>query len=82
MSFLKNLLLGVAGAKTYQNVYNKPIITPPPGYVIRGMKHSGIGSTWKITYSKNGSSSTNYFKINSGTKGYSMGSDKWGIDWP
>ena len=82
MGLFKDLLLGAAGVKTYQNVYNKPIITPPPGYIIRGMKQVGFGSTWKITYSKNGSSSTNFFKINSRTKGYSMGSDKWGIDWP
>ena len=44
MGFLKNILLGTAGVKTYQNVYNKPIIVPPHGYVIRGMKQKGLGS--------------------------------------
>ena len=52
MGFLKNILLGAAGVKTYQNVYNKPIIVPPHGYVIRGMKQKGLGSTWVIKYSK------------------------------
>ena len=52
MGFLKNLILGAAGVKTYQNVYNKPIIVPPHGYVIRGMRQKGLGSTWIIKYSK------------------------------
>ena len=52
MGFWKNLLIGAAGVKTYQNVYNKPIVVPPPGYVIRGLKQKGLGSTWIVTYSK------------------------------
>ena len=52
MGLFKNLFLGAAGLKTYQNVYNKPIIVPPPGYVIRGLKQKGLGSTWVVTYSK------------------------------
>lgn len=40
----KDLLLGAAGLKTYQNVYNRPIVIPPPGYVIRGLQQKGIGS--------------------------------------
>ena len=44
MGFFKNLLLGAAAAKTYQNVYNRPNVIPPPGYVIRGMKQNGVGS--------------------------------------
>ena len=49
MGFLKNLILGAAGFKTYQNVYNKPIVVPPPGYVIRGLRQKGLGSTWIVT---------------------------------
>ena len=52
MGWLKNLLLGGAAAKTYQNVYNRPIITPTLGYVIRGLKQKGLGSTWVVKYSK------------------------------
>ena len=52
MGFWKNLLIGAAGVKTYQNVYNKPIVVPPPGYVIRGLRQKGLGSTWIVTYSK------------------------------
>jgi hypothetical protein len=83
MGFLKNLVLGAAGLKTYQNVYNKPSVTPPPGFVIRGMQQKGLGSTWVVTYSK--TSQMNYksnFRISKGTTAVSVGADKFTIDWP
>ena len=82
MGILKNILIGAAGFKTYQNIYNRPTVIPPPGYVIKGMKQVGLGRTWKITYSKNGSSSTSFIKIDPSYKGLTMGSDKWDISWP
>lgn len=83
MGFLKNILLGAAGVKTYQNVYNKPIIVPPHGYVIRGMKQKGLGSTWVIKYSKTKSMNlTASFTINKGTSAVSIGADKFTINWP
>lgn len=83
MGIFKDLLIGAAGLKTYQNVYNRPTVSPPPGYVIKGMKQMGLGSTWKISYSKSSNMNvTNYFKINKPTSGYTMGRDRWGIHWP
>ena len=83
MGILKNILGAAVGLKTYQNVYNRPIVIPPPGYVIKGMQQMGVGSTWKISYSKsNNMNVTSYFKINSSTSGYTMGADKWDISWP
>ena len=83
MGLFKNVLGAALGLKTYQNVYNRPIVIPPPGYVIKGMQQMGLGSTWKISYSKsNNMNVTSYFKINSGTTGYTMGADKWDISWP
>lgn len=83
MGLFKDLLVGAAGLKTYQNVYNRPTVIPPPGYVIKGMQQMGIGSTWKISYSKTSNPNiTNYFKINSSTSGYTMGADRWSISWP
>ena len=83
MGLFKNVLGAALGLKTYQNVYNRPIVTPPPGYVIKGMQQMGLGSTWKISYSKsNNMNVTSYFKINSSTTGYTMGADKWDISWP
>ena len=52
MGLFKKFVMGAAGIKTYQNVYNKPTVVPPPGYVIRGMKQKGLGSHWVVTYSK------------------------------
>ena len=83
MGLFKNVLGAALGLKTYQNVYNRPIVIPPPGYVIKGMQQMGLGSTWKISYSKsNNMNVTSYFKIKSSTSGYTMGADKWDISWP
>ena len=84
MGSFKKLLLGAAGVKTYQNVYNKPIIVPPPGYVIRGLKQKGLGSTWVVTYSKEQSLNMKHsFTIRgTATKAISVGADKFIIDWP
>ena len=83
MGIFKNLLLGAAGLKTYQNVYNKPTVIPPPSYVIKGMEQVGLGSTWKIKYSKsNGMNVTYSFKIRKNTRSYTTGPDKWNINWP
>ena len=84
MGFWKNLLIGAASVKTYQNVYNKPIVVPPPGYVIRGLKQKGLGSTWIVTYSKEQSLNIKQsFTIRgTATKAVSIGADKFTIDWP
>ena len=84
MGFWKNLLIGAAGVKTYQNVYNKPIIIPPQGYVIRGMKQKGLGSTWIVTYSKEKSLNIkqNFTVRGSATKAVNIGADKFTIEWP
>lgn len=83
MGIFKDMMLGAVGLKTYQNVYNKPTVVPPPGYVIKGMKQVGLGSTWKISYSKsNNMNITSHFKINKRTSGYTMGGDRWSIHWP
>ena len=83
MGWLKNLLLGGAAAKTYQNVYNRPIVTPPPGYVIREMKQKGFGSTWVVKYSKsNQMNITAQFTISSSTRSVGVGADSFKVDWP
>jgi len=83
MGLLKNLILGVAGAKTYQSVFNKPIVTPPPGYVIRGMKQKGVGSSWVITYSKKNSMNLkSTFRVNPNIKAMNVGGAKFQVDWP
>lgn len=83
-SIFKKTVIGAAGIKTYQNVYNKPIVVPPPGYVIRGLKQKGLGSTWVVTYSKEQSLNVkNSFTIRgTSMKAMSVGRDKFVIDWP
>ena len=83
MGLFKNLLLGAAGAKAYQNIYNEPTVIPPSGYYIKGKKQVGFGSKWKITYSKASNPNiTSYFTVSKGTSALTMGSDKWTVHWP
>tara|TARA_B100000035_G_C20992214_1_gene550725 strand:+ start:1037 stop:1288 length:252 start_codon:yes stop_codon:yes gene_type:complete len=83
LGFFKNFIVGAAGLKTYQNVFNKPVVVPPPGFVVRGMKQQGLGSTWVVTYSKTSSMNMkSNFKIRKGTSAVSVGANKFTIDWP
>ena len=84
MGFLKKLLLGTAGIKTYQNVFNKPTVIPPPGYVIRALKQKGVGSIWVVTYSKKHQMNIkqNFTVRGASTTSVSVGGDKFIIDWP
>ena len=83
MGFWKNLLIGAAGVKTYQTVYNRPIIIAPPGYVVRGLKHKGLGSKWVVRYSKeNQLNVTSQFTVNSSTRSVNVGANKFTVNWP
>lgn len=83
MGFFKKALLGSIGIKTYQNVYNRPVVNPPDGFVIKGMKQKGIGSTWEIKYSKVGQQNiTQSFKITSSTSSVNIGGSIFNINWP
>jgi hypothetical protein len=84
MGFLKNIALGALGVKTYQNVYNKPIVTPPHGYAIRGMDQKGLGAKWVVKYSKKHQMNlTHSFRISGkSTKSVSIGGDVFLVDWP
>jgi len=83
MGIFKKLLLGAVGVKTYQNVYNRPIVVPPHGYVVRGLKQKGLGSTWVVTYSKESQLNiTSQFTVNGRTRSVNIGADKFTVDWP
>lgn len=83
MGFLKKALLGSIGIKTYQNVYNRPIVNPPVGFVIRGMKQQGLGSKWKVEYSKEDQLNvTKSFNVSSSCRSMNVGGDIFNIDWP
>jgi len=83
VGFLKNIFLGGIGLKTYQNIYNKPIVTAPDGYVITGMKQKGFGSNWVIKYSKcDQMNITRKFKVSASTRSVTVGRDIFNIHWP
>ena len=83
MGFLKNIVLGGIGLKTYQNVYNKPVVTAPRGLVITGMKQKGLGASWVIKYSKREQMNlTQHFKVSRSTRSVNIGGDVFNIDWP
>lgn len=84
MSWIKKATLGAVAVKTYQNVYNKPIVTAPPGFVIKGLKQQGLGAIWEVKYSKLDSMNlTQSFTIR-GTreKARTIGGAKFVITWP
>ena len=83
MGWFKTFLIGAAASKSYQNIYNKPILTPPSGFVIRSIKQKGLGKKWEVKYSKETSMNlTSTFTISGGVKSVSVGKDKFYIDWP
>ncbi len=83
MGWLKSLLVGGAAAKTYQNVYNKPIVTAPGGFVVRGLKQKGFGSSWVVTYSNQSAMNvTSTFTISGNVRSVSVGRETFHIDWP
>jgi len=83
MGFLKKALGIGLGVKTYQNVFNRPVITPPPGYVVLGQKQKGMGSRWVVTYAKKHQMNVkSTFTISSNTRAMSVGGNKFRIDWP
>ena len=51
MGILKDILIGGAALKALKQS-NKPGIIPPAGITVLGLKHEGLGSSWKVTYTK------------------------------
>ena len=49
------------------NTMNRPHITVPSGYEIRGMKSRGL-SEWTIKYGKIGSNTTSQFNVSRNTR--------------
>ena len=82
MGFLKKVLLGSIGIKTYQNVYNRPTVNPPAGFVIKGMKQKGLGSKWVVKYSKRDQLNvTDSFEVTSSCSSMNVGGNIFNIDW-
>lgn len=84
MGLLRNFLAATVGAKAYQNVFNKPIITAPPGYVVRGLEQKGLGAKWVVTYSKTEALNvTSRFTVNGTSVNFvKIGRAKFHVDWP
>ena len=82
MGGFKSFLDGGAATKTYQNVYNKPILTAPDGFVVRGLKQRGFGSSWVVTYSNQVAMNvTSTFTISGNIRAVSIGRETFHIDW-
>ena len=82
-SALKKAAVAGIAAKTYQNVLRKPTVIPPPGWVIKGLKQKGFGSTWEVRYgTAERLNITNTTKINKRTRGFSHGAAQFKVEWP
>jgi len=83
MGWLEKLFIGAAAAKTYQNIYNKPIVIPPSGYVVRGLSQRGLSAKWTVKYSKEEAlNSTSTFDISRSVTSVNVGSEVFQIEWP
>ena len=83
-SWIKKATIGAVAVKTYQNVYNKPIVTAPPGFVIKGLKQKGLGATWEVKYTKSDQMNLTHSFTIKGTaqKATTIGNAKFVITWP
>lgn len=80
MSLKDIVLAGVAYKALKQS--SPPGVVAPPGYTITGMKHKGLGSTWKISYVRNDTPNvTQHFTVTSSTSAVTTGADRWEINW-
>lgn len=60
------------------NTLNRPSVTAPSGYEIRGMHSKGL-TEWTIKYGKIGSGVTSQFNVSRGARSRSGG---WRFYWP
>ena len=82
-SVVKKAVVAGIAAKAYQNILRKPTVIPPPGYVIKGLKQKGVGSTWEVRFSATDRQNiTNTTKINKRTRGFSHGAAQFKVEWP
>ena len=81
--FLKKAVIAGAAVKTYQAVYNRPHVTPPHGYAVRGISQVGIGNKWKVKYSRIDSMNlTSHFYVTPNSRKVSIGGDQFIADFP
>ncbi len=81
--FLKKAVIAGAAVKTYQAVYNRPYVTPPHGYVVRGISQVGIGNKWKVKYSQiDRMNSTSHFYVTPLSRKVSIGGNQFVADFP
>jgi len=73
-------IFGGAAANVASNKLSPPIVTPPDGYEIRGIKAQGA-SRYIIRYAKKGSSSTSMTTIGRSTTGFSGPGGQYKVYW-
>ena len=81
MGILKDVLIGAAALKALKQS-NKPGVIPPAGITVLGLKHEGLGSSWKVTYIKDSNPNVKLnFKIKKGISGRYSGGGQWKFHW-
>lgn len=81
MSLKDIVLAGVAYTAFKQS--RPPGVLAPAGHTVTGIKHIGLGSTWKVSYIRNEFPNiTDSFEITGSANSYMTGADKWEINWP
>ena len=81
MGILKDILIGGAALKALKQS-NKPGVIPPAGITVLGLKHEGLGSSWKVTYIKDSNPNVKLKKKKKkGISGRSSGGGQWKFHW-
>lgn len=81
MGFLKDILIGGAAWKALKRS-DRPGIVAPSNCTLLGIKHIGMGSSWKVIYCKNSNPNVKLnFTVRPGMTGMNAGGDRWKIHW-
>ena len=82
MGLFKDVLLGAAVAKLFART-NRPTILAPEGYQVVGLRHSGFGSNWTVTFvSEKRPNVKEHFKVTKSTKSMTVRGSIFEIHWP
>ena len=82
MGLFKDVLLGVAAAKLFART-NRPIVIAPEEFQVVGLKHSGFGSNWTVTFvSEKRPNVKEHFKVTKSTKSMTVRGSIFEVYWP
>ena len=82
MGLFKDVVFGAAAAKLFART-NRPTVLAPEGYQVVGLRHSGFGSNWTVSFvSDKRPNAKEHFKVTKSTKSMTVRGSTFEIYWP